>query len=226
MKKCLRAALFLAAAVTLLCVTALAADSGGMYNVRVEPDYVDTVTVTPQTADGMEAATVSTVINSEPKDLYQGAVRVQVTYSGAQPGAYYLILALNGAGTTPTEENIVYIDQTAGTSEAASGAAFNVYPSSLVSGKTYGIYLSSNDSTLSSLTKVASFDYYMPYILGDVDENGYLSSNDALWTLQAAAQNRTLSANAALAADADRSGSLSATDALFILQAAAGNRVL
>lgn len=220
MKNCLRTALFLAASITLLCVTALAADSGGMYNVQVEDAYQGgTVTVTPQTADGVEAAPVSTEINGETKDLYQGAVRAQVTYSGARDGAYYLILALNGEGT-PTEENIVYIDQTAG----ASGAAFNVYPSSLVSGQTYGIYLSGSDGT--GLTKVASFDYYMPYILGDVNEDRKLSSNDALWTLQAVAQNRTLSANAALAADADRSGKLSATDALFILQAVAGNRVL
>lgn len=218
MKNCLRTALFLAATVTLLCVTALAADSGGMYNVQVESGYGNTVTVTPQTADG---ADVSPTTSSEVTgDFYQGAVRVQVTYSGAREGAYYLILALNGEGTTPTEENIVYIDQTAG----ASGAAFNVYPSSLVSGQTYGIYLSGSDGT--GLTKVASFDYYMPYRLGDVDEDGSLSSNDALWALQAVAQNRTLSANAALAADADQDKSLSANDALFILQAVAGNRVL
>ena len=225
MKSMFRTALLAALAVAALGVTALAADTGGMYNVTKAGGYTETVTLTPQTAEGNSAAATSTEIDGETQELYVGAEKIQVTYTGTA-GGQYLVLALDDATGVPTEDNIVYIDQRAADS---TGVTFTVYPSSLVSGTTYGIYLSgsgSGDEEGMALTQVASFQYYMPYTLGDVDENGSLSANDALWTLQAVAQNRTLSANAALAADADRNGSLSATDALYILQAVAGSRVL
>ena len=225
MKSMFRTALLAALAVAALGVTALAADTGGMYRVTAADSYTETVTLTPQTAEGSSAAATSMEIDGQPQTLYVDAEKIQVTYTGTA-GSQYLVLALDDATGVPTEENIVYIDQRAADS---TGVTFTVYPSSLVSGTTYGIYLSgsgSGDEEGMALTQVASFQYYMPYTLGDVDENGSLSANDALWTLQAVAQNRTLSANAALAADADRNGSLSATDALYILQAVAGSRVL
>lgn len=216
MRKYLKAILFLAAAVALMSVTALAADAGGIYNVTVAEGYTTSVTVTPQTDKGVPVTATTENINGTDYDYYAGAVKVEVQYTGANSSAYYLILAQNAEGT-PTDKNIVYIDQ-----GELGKATFTVYPSSLANG-TYYIYLS---STGSAKTQIASFDYYLPYMLGDVNGDQVLSATDALWALQAVAGNRTLDANAALAADADKSGTLSANDALYILQAIAGNRPL
>ena len=201
-----------------LCVTAFAASDPGMKNVTVASGFTSTVQVTPQTATGTAVTPVD--------GFYANAEKMAVKYTGANAGSFYLVLALSDSSGVPTEDNMVYIDQDSATSNSVS---FTVFPSELVSGTTYCLYLSSNSSgDISGLTQVASFQYYADesYKLGDVDESGALSATDALWTLQAVAGNRSLSSNQFLAADADKSGSLSATDALYILQAVAGNRVL
>ena len=216
MKKYLRAALFLVSAIALMSVTALAADGGGIYNVQKSGSV--TVEVAPQTADGTSVTAGSvTVDNTTYHDFYEGAVKVEVTYSSVTSGKYYLVLALNDGTAVPTASNIVYIDQDTGKAE------FTVYPSSLESGKTYGIYLSSNDGTLSSLTKVASFQYYMPYKLGDVNDDGSIRVDDALLLLNYVAQNTTLTSNQLAAAEVTGDGIVRVDDALKILNLIAGN---
>lgn len=216
MKKYLRAALFLVSAIALMSVTALAADGGGIYNVQKSGSV--TVEVAPQTADGTSVTAGSvTVDNTTYDDFYEGAVKVEVTYSSVTSGKYYLVLALNDGTAVPTASNIVYIDQDTGKAE------FTVYPSSLESGKTYGIYLSSNDSTLTSLTKVASFQYYMPYKLGDVNDDGSIRVDDALLLLNYVAQNTTLTSNQLAAAEVTGDGIVRVDDALKILNLIAGN---
>ena len=216
MKKYLRAALFLVSAIALMSVTALAADGGGIYNVQKSGSV--TVEVAPQTADGTSVTAGSvTVDNTTYNDFYEGAVKVEVTYSSVTSGKYYLVLALNDGTAVPTASNIVYIDQDTGKAE------FTVYPSSLESGKTYGIYLSSNDGTLSSLTKVASFQYYMPYKLGDVNDDGSIRVDDALLLLNYVAQNTTLTSNQLAAAEVTGDGIVRVDDALKILNLIAGN---
>lgn len=227
MKSMFRTALLAALAVAALGVTALAADTGGMYNVTKEAGYEDAVTLTPQTADG------TGITGSSDTELggtfYAGAEKLQVTYTGAA-GTQYLVLALDKVGNVaPTEDNIVYIDQRAADS---TGVTFTVYPSSLVSGKTYGIYLSSSDGM--SLTRVGSFDYYMPYTLGDVDSDGYWTANDALYALQIAVNRTTIriagvdvevTETIRASADVDIDGFVTANDALKILQKAVGRDV-
>ena len=216
MKKYLRAALFLVSAIALMSVTALAADGGGIYNVQKSGSV--TVEVAPQTADGTSVTAGSvTVDNTTYNDFYEGAVKGEVTYSSVTSGKYYLVLALNDGTAVPTASNIVYIDQDTGKAE------FTVYPSSLESGKTYGIYLSSNDGTLSSLTKVASFQYYMPYKLGDVNDDGSIRVDDALLLLNYVAQNTTLTSNQLAAAEVTGDGIVRVDDALKILNLIAGN---
>nr|WP_325196586.1 dockerin type I repeat-containing protein [uncultured Oscillibacter sp.] len=207
----MRAALFLVSAIALMSVTALAADGGGIYNVQVVEGYKDTVTVTPQTTEGTATASSVTVDNTTYNDFYEGAVKVGVAYSNVNTGNYYLVLALNEETAIPTADNIVYIDQDTGKAE------FTVYPSSLESGKTYGIYLSSNDSTLTSLTKVASFQYYMPYTLGDVDEDGAIRVTDAVKVLEKVVEKTTFTSNQMLAADVNKDGAVRVNDAALIL---------
>ena len=216
MKKYWKVALFLVSAIALMSVTALAADGGGIYNVQKSGSV--TVEVAPQTADGTSVTAGSvTVDNTTYNDFYEGAVKVEVTYSSVTSGKYYLVLALNDGTAVPTASNIVYIDQDTGKAE------FTVYPSSLESGKTYGIYLSSNDGTLSSLTKVASFQYYMPYKLGDVNDDGSIRVDDALLLLNYVAQNTTLTSNQLAAAEVTGDGIVRVDDALKILNLIAGN---
>ena len=223
MKSIFRTALLAALAVAALGVTALAADTGGMYNVTKAGDYTETVTLTPQTAEGTTPGPGSiTVDGGSYTDFYADTEKIQVTYTGAAEGDQYLVLALDDDSGVPREDNIVYIDQRAAGSD--NSVTFTVYPGSLASGKTYGIYLSSSDGM--SLTQVGSFDYYMPYTLGDVNEDEAINSTDALWVLQATVNNRTLTESQRSAADVDRNNAVNSTDALWILQATVGNREL
>ena len=215
MKRLLRAALLAALAAAALGVTALAADTGGMYDVTVESGYTDTVTLTPQTADGTTPEPGSiTVDETTYNDFYADAEKIQVTYIGSE-GSQYLVLALDDATGVPTEDNIVYIDQQAADS---TGVTFTVYPSSLVSGTTYGIYLSgSGGEDGMALTQVASFQYYMPYTLGDVDESGRIDINDAMAVINHILFKDVLSGNKLLAADTTGDGSVNINDAMEII---------
>ena len=187
----------------------------GIANIAVADAFSNTVSVVPMKADG-------TVVASE-GGVYPDAVKLSVSYNAATAGGYYLVLALTTDNGTPTENNIQYIDQnTAG----AGQVSFTVYPRELEAGGTYYIYLSSNvDEEVGALTQVASFAY-VSYRVGDVDGNGYISSNDAVWVMNAAAENITLNAAEALAADVNHDGSVDVTDALFILQAVVHLRTL
>lgn len=221
MKKMIRIVCFLGLLVTILCVSAAAADgSSGIYDLRTETN----VTVTPKTAADAEISSTSATINgAEVSGFYANAEKFTVTYNGASSSRFYLVVALSDGTGIPTSSNIAYIDQTTASS---SSVTFTVYPNALVSGKTYTIYLSSNDGQMNTLTKAAEFKYYAPYTLGDVDESGSISAVDALYALRISVGDGTWSDNQKLAADADRSGSISAVDALWILEASVGNREL
>ena len=223
MKKILSIGIVALLLVNLISITALADASAdpGIYNVTVANAFQNTVSYEAQDANGnavtARAADLDGVAAAE---FFANAVKLKITISNVSDGGFYLILAQNDDDGVPKESNIAYIDQ----ATAAEGkVTFTVYPKSLSSGSTYYVYLSSSASGREELLR---FNYYQSYTLGDVDENGKLSSNDALFALQAAAGKRTLSENARLAADADKNGKLSSNDALFILQAAAGKRTL
>ena len=120
----------------------------------------------------------------------------------------------------PTEGNIEYIDQTTGTSNTAT---FTVYPKNLVSGTTYYIYLSSSaDATGNERTPIASFKYYQPYTLGDINDDGRINAGDATLALQIAALIKTDATDVQkVAADVNGDGRINAGDAALILQRAA-----
>ena len=216
MKKCLRLLFLLALFTALLCAAALAAEptEGGIYEVTP----VAGVTVEVQDADetAIEPSTVE-IDSVSVTDYYAGAVRLQVTLSGASDG-YWLVLAQSDSDV-PSENNIKYIDQ----SSASDGTvSFNVYPSDLQKG-TYYIYLV---STVGRGDPVVTFKYHQPYRLGDVDDAEGISVNDALFVLQAVAKTRTLTGAKLLAANVDGVEGISVNDALFILQAVAKTRTL
>jgi len=83
-------------------------------------------------------------------------------------------------------------------------------------------------------SQVVSFEYDKKYTLGDVDEDGYWTANDALYTLQIAVNKVVLKIDGIdtpvtdvirAAADTDKDGYATANDALLILQKAVGKNV-
>lgn len=183
MKKVWRMLLLAGVFTVLLCVSALAADpeASGIYDVTA----VSGATVTPDGAK-QESVTIGTSYTGA---FYAGAEKVTLTYKGAESGSYYLVMLLDSA-VVPTVSkieagDIAYIDQkpAEGTGETST-VEFTVYPSKLENGKTYKVYLSSNDVTLTTLTEQGSFSYYVPYTLGDVNDDGKIDLSDALLVLQ------------------------------------------
>lgn len=236
MKKALRSLLLFALMAGCFCVSALAAErTAGIYGVKIESGYESLISLQVQKADGTEITAATETVNGTPvSGFYPQGVRLRVTYSGAEASAQYLVLVLSDDAGIPTDGNIAYIDQE-GAGE--NGITLPIYPAELSADKTYSVYLSSSALTgITSLTKVASFQYYVPasYILGDVDEdgnpNGRPTANDAFLTLQASVGKQILNENQQLASDANRDGNPNgrptAEDALLILQASVGKAEL
>lgn len=210
MKKVWRMLLLAGVFTVLLCVSALAAGEG---ICEVSGN------LTPLTAEGGEV--------TESAGVYVGAKKVSLTYSGANPGSYYLVMALqvddpeSATPIVPTVSSITYIDQDTAKGETVT---FKVYPSKLENGKTYKVYLSSNDGTLTTLTEQGSFSYYVPYILGDINNDGMWNTSDAMSVLRYAVGLEELTAPQLLAANVNGDSYINSTDALFILQYGVGIR--
>ena len=201
-----------------LAVPAMAADStvAGVYNVTVESGYASTVTVTPLDRDGVAVQSTSATVNdTQTTNFYAGAERLKLTYSGGNSGAFYLVMSLNADKTTPSAGDIVYIDQ-----ETASGSVeFTINPSELMGGKTYYLYLSgSGTDGITSLTKVASYSYYAPYVLGDVNEDKVVDAKDATKILRYTVNLETFSSGQSLAGDVNGDNVVDAKDATKILR--------
>lgn len=217
MKKVWRMLLLAGVFTVLLCVSALAAGEG-MYDVseKLIPDVSTTEKVT---------------IGGELKDVYVGAEKVTLTYGSAKPGSYYLVMLLDDS-VVPTVSkieagDIAYIDQkpAEGTGETST-VEFTVYPNKLENGKTYKVYLSSNDGALSTLTEQGSFSYYVPYKLGDSNGDDVVDVTDAVKILKCIVGNDSFSGSQGTAADANGDGVVDVTDAVTILKYIVGNGTL
>lgn len=195
----------------ILCVGTLAAEAtaSGVYDVKTSTGY----TLTPQTAGKSDISASSVTINNAAKQFYANAERFTLT-GPSTDGNQYLVLALSGDSDVPTQDNIVYIDQIGATSTTVT---FNVYPSALTSGATYNVYMVGTGAG-ESYKKVASFTYYAPYVLGDVDADGKINSSDALLTLQKSVDLVELTSLQILAADVNGDENVNSSDALEILQ--------
>ena len=208
MRKFLRILLLTAVLAGALCVSALAAEptEAGVYGMTTETG----ITVTPQKADG---TAIDASTQGGYSGYYAGAVKFGVEATGLKAGSQYLLLMVSGDGV-PGADNIVYIDQQA--ADANGTVAFTAYPQALGKGS-YRIFLLGGDQTLNS-GPAASFQAYVPYTLGDVDNNGKIQAVDALAVLRHVAKIETLDDTASLAADVDCDGKVKAVDALAILR--------
>ena len=211
MRKFLRILLLTAVLAGALCVSALAAEptEAGVYDVVKTTETG--ITVTPQKADG---TAIDASTQGDYSGYYAGAVKFGVEATGLTAGSQYLLLMVSGDGA-PGADNIVYIDQQA--ADANGTVAFTAYPQALGKGS-YRIFLLGGDQTLSSGGLAVSFQAYVPYTLGDVDNNGKIQAVDALAVLRHVAKIETLDDTASLAADVDCDGKVKAVDALAILR--------
>ena len=208
MRKFLRILLLTAVLAGALCVSALAAEptEAGVYGMATETG----ITVTPQTAEG-KAIDAST--QGDYSGYYAGAVKFGVEATGLKVGSQYLLLMVSGDGA-PGADNIVYIDQQA--ADANGTVAFTAYPQALGKGS-YRIFLLGGEQTLSS-GPAASFQAYVPYTLGDVNDDGTIDVSDALMALQSAVNLLQLTESQILAADVDRNLTVDVSDALLLLK--------
>lgn len=213
MKRLLRSLLLAAVLTAALCVGALAAEPtvAGIYGVTDG----NGVTLTPQTAG-------QSVITAETQEsygaYYANAVRFGVEKDNLTGGAQYLLLVVKGT-EAPNEKNIVYINQQA--ADSSGKVSFNAYPSSLTKDE-YRVYVVGDGSAYSQGTPTASFRYYQPYTLGDVNDDTRILSNDALFALQMSVGLGTWTETQRLAADVNLDGKVLSNDALFILQKSVG----
>ena len=208
-----------------LSIGALAADEpvkGGIYDLKPGQN----VTLTPQTES---LGTITPTTDGDKTGYYANAVRMGVEATGLESGKQYLLLVLSGTGA-PTEGNIAYLDQAA--AGADGSISFHAYPSALTSG-TYRVYIVGGSRAFSA-GPAATFQVDQKYTLGDVDNDGYWTANDALYTLQIAVNKTTIkinnvdtpvTENMRLSADTDKDTYVTANDALLILQKAVGKNV-
>lgn len=157
-----------------------------------------------------DAATYMTVTPNG-ADLTPSGGLVNMYYNSARSGNYYLVFLVKGTGTTPTVDNVVYIDQV--TAEGSS-VSFDLYPSSWSNG-TYTVLLASNDGT--SVQSVGTIAYDAPYTLGDVNSDGKINASDATEVLMHAVKKKTLTGDTFSAADVTKNNIVDAADATRIL---------
>lgn len=209
MRKFLRILLLTAVLAGALCVSALAAEptEAGVYGMTTETG----ITVTPQKADG---TAIDASTQGDYSGYYAGAVKFGVEATGLKAGSQYLLLMVSGDGA-PGADNIVYIDQQA--ADANGTVAFTAYPQALGKGS-YRIFLLGGDQTLSSGGLAVSFQAYVPYTLGDVNDDGTIDSADALEALLFFVESKTPTETERLAADVNKDGTIDSYDALQMLR--------
>lgn len=135
--------------VCLTCVSAWAGEpeDSGMYNITGE------VISAIRTAKG---ADVTKIQPAGYGDYYPGAARFTVTCPGVEAGKEYVVFVVKGSGT-PTDANIVYINQQTAASDGT--VTFdNVFPSKLLEDK-YTVYVTGAGRNLN--TPLATFVYHL-----------------------------------------------------------------
>ncbi len=190
--------LLVAAAMAALCTTAFAA---GHSNQISDLAKDTTVTIIDSEGNPMGAADSNTV-NFTPEKL-------SVTYAGedVQNGQQYLVFFMVGNTTTPTEKNLIYIDQTA----AANGKVEfvnSVYPANM----RRGTLCLAGPGGLKQIAKVD-----LLYELGNYDDDEMITAFDAMDTLRASVHLNSPNDIEFKAADVGRDGVITAFDAMDIL---------
>ena len=226
MKKRLIQLLLIFGLMVLTCAAAQATETeatSGFRNVSIEEAYKNDVSLIVQDSAGRAAKPVG-------NDTYPGAAKVGVVYNTPHTGSEYLLIVLSGSDSTPSVDNMAYIDQK--TASTSSELEFTIYPKKVdaqTSSVSYSVYLSSNTDAstgdkITGYVKVGSFEYYssVSATLGDVDGDERIMVGDAVLVLQAVVGAETLDTKQTAAADVDKDGRVMVGDAVAILQYVVG----
>ena len=142
-------------------------------------------------------------------------VNVSVTSNSLVDGSQYLVLMVkstdDGENYTIGQDSILYIDQTVAVDNTVS---FAVYPSTYTDSVI--LITGAEDGAL----KVAIVEG--KYVLGDVNDDGYINTRDALLILQHVAGVNKLTDAQMLPANTNGDTFVNTRDALLILQLVAG----
>ena len=198
MRKSMTRVLLLALILALLCVGAMAAGDKDTTKVDSASGY----TVTPLDVNGEK-------VEKNADGKYVDVAKFKLEYTATNEGEQLVMLLLNG--TTPTKDNIYYIDQQ---SSAGGTCTFTIYPKQLTSG-TYRLMVASKTSETAATIK-----YEAAYMLGDVNDDGRVTSQDASYALQIAIKSLKPSETQKLAADVNLDGRVTSQDASYILRKA------
>ena len=217
MVKRIKKAIAFALALALLAIQAMAAggdvhNTAGVYDLNAASGY----TLTPLKADGTAPGRYSGQFEDSVSTVYEGAEKFTLSFTGSAD--QYVVFLLKDGGQVPTETNVAYIDQAGG-----GTVQFNVFPYKLEAGE-YNVYLSGTDVDYGRVAsfKVAESWEEAPYTLGDVDQDGFVSSSDATYVLRSVVGLISLTENQKQAADVDRDGQVSSSDATLILRRVVG----
>ena len=217
MKRGIALLLTLVLALTVLAVPAMAAETATpvVYNLKVEGGY----TVSMKTESGAVATAYTGIVGDYTGTVYENAAKLTLTFSG-QAGKQYMVFLLKGEAV-PTEDSIQYINQAAGNGTVN----FEIYPKDLKAERDYHLYVSGTDL---DYTQVATFSVAnawekVPYTLGDVNQDGKITTYDATLILQHIAGSTILTGSMEQAADTDHNSKVTTYDATLILQYIAGS---
>lgn len=223
MKKLRNALLLAGVLAALLCVTALAESQsldGGFYVTG----KASNVTITPQTAAGDKVSSTSANVDGQEgyESFYPGSVKMAVTYSGSiAAGENYVVLLVEGDALPTVDNAIYYIDQT--TTASTGAITFNVYPMDIAEQKPLTLYITSDKEGFSTIkipmgyAPAGSYDV-QPYTLGDVNEDGGITSGDSLSVLRIVVKLDEPTDRQKLAADVNFNGTVDSGDSLKILR--------
>lgn len=221
MKKLLRLGILCALLVAALCVSALAATRPVE---GVITDSITDVTVKYLDANGgviaVTDATTTTLGGNTANNVYQNAKKIQITVTGAAD-KQCLLYAVKGDSATPTETNMIYIDQltlTGGT------ATFTVVPSELKLGMSYKIYTAIEGGAGGTL--VLTYHLFREYSLGAVieptSENPTINTLDAIQVLKKTVGKVVFDNLQMAAGDVNQDDKVNTLDAIQILKYSVG----
>jgi hypothetical protein len=205
---------------SLLCIPALAVSApseNGIWLTDIASDF----SVSPCDKDGAAIA-VNTDLdcdgNGTADSFYTGAVSFKIKYmpgKGLNTGDTYTFIIYSGSAAGIN--SILCVKSISVSAADADSECLNLEmsPSSM---RDCVIAVTSDAEGFSTPVNVAKIHRYLPFMLGDVDGDGKVTTLDAVKILQYYVGSITLSENQLSAADTDRDGKVGSLDAARILQ--------
>ena len=135
-----------------------AAEFPGIYNLKAEKRMASQLTLKARTAEGKGIGGKIIEIDDRKVTLFPNARRIEIQYSGAEEGRYYLATVQKDSDVVPSVNTVLSMDQA-----AAEGGKVTLmlYPGYLEPGGSYSIYLAyPAEEGYTPLEKVAGFRCY------------------------------------------------------------------